>query len=308
MSTQVQPEEAQAIRDAVQPQGASAEREVSPRDFGEPLRLSLDARALAERDVRAVLGECEKILERELRRRYELELVELAEMNAEGLFANQEQPVCIVRFEVEGQPGWVRWDQQGALGAVETALGAQELSDEERELTLVERNLIERMLGKVVAQLGLALGVTPTAFAATSKPQEVGTWHDGGKSSDSQRLRLHLQFDGPGGPSGLDVYMPGLLPESERSANPTLESCPDHLSQVSIRVSAHLGQQDIAFGDLLELEEGDIVPLSTPVGSELRVLAEDVEFARAIVGQVDGRVAIQITSVGNPDDNEEPQS
>lgn len=307
MSTRVEPEEAQAIRDAVQPPAGRAGPEVAPRDFGQPMRLSAEARGKAERDVRAALANCEKALERELRARHALELLELSEVNAEGLFQDLDPPFAILCFEVDGQPGWVRWDLVGALAVVETALGSLELSSEPRELTLVERHLCERILGKVAHEIGLALGVETGPFRTVTKPQAIGTWRDGGKGADAQRLRLHLELDGPGGPSACDVYMPGLLSDAGRDAARAPQEFPEHLADVSVTVCAHLGAQEIAFGDLLELEEGDIVPLSTPVGSELRVLAEDVEFARAVMGCHDGRVAIKITRVGDTDDEKETQ-
>lgn len=306
MSVQVEPQEAQAILDAVRPEGSGARGEqVAPRDFTRPLRLSpRQLEDLRERLPR-VVGQCEKELARALRTAVSIELSEIAEISADGLFADLVPPFALLRFEAAGQPGWALWELPGALAAVETALGALQPSNAPRPLSAVERRLLEKLLSEIVPRIGSGLGLNLDRLRVVEKAEEVGNWTEGGPAADPQRLRLHLALEGPGGASGIDLYLPGIGARPAAEGPKTQAELPAHLRAVVVEISARLGRSDVAFGQLLEIEAGDVIPLSTPLGAPLRVLAEGVDCAAAHLGCSDGRLAIQIEQVG-PSADEEP--
>lgn len=306
MSTSVEPHEAQAILDAVRPAASGgAPGGVEPRDFGRPLRLS--GRALAElrRKVQGVLGDCEKELSRALRGEHALELAEVGEVGVEGLFDELAAPFALVRLDVGGQPAWARWDIAGAVAAVEVALGAPAPSGSERALSAVERRLVLQLLSSLATRVGAALGLAVGAGCAVVDPEEAGSWSDGGPGADRARLRLHLAFDGPGGPSGVDLWLPGVAGEADAAEAP-LERLPPHLDEVAVELSARLGARDVPLSELLAIEEGDVIPLDTPSDGLLEVLAEDVPCARARLGRSEGRLALRIETAGPSRDEDTP--
>jgi len=300
LSANVEPHEAQAILDAVRaaPTGGPA-GDVAARDFARPLRLSSRALAELRRKVTDALGDCDRELSRALRGEHTLELVELDEVSVEGLFDELSAPFALVRLEVARQPAWVRWEIAGAVSAVEVALGAPASGGSERSLTAVERQLLLRLLGGLTRRLGAALGLEVGAGQVVVEPEDAGSWADGGPGADRARLRLHLAFDGPGAPSGIDLWLPGVVGDSLPAETP-LDDVPEHLVEVAVELSAHLGASDVPLAELLAVEEGDVIPLETPIDGLLEVLVEGVPCALARLGRQAEQLALRIESVGAP--------
>jgi len=300
VSTHVEPHEAQAILDAVRPAAPRGRADgVEPRDFSRPLRLSGQALAHVRRAVQAALPDCARELSRTLRGEHDLGLAELGEERVEGLFDELVEPFALVRFEVGGQPAWARWDVAGAVAAVEVALGAPAPGGNERPLSAVERRLLLRLLGPLATRLGAALGLEVSGAHVVEAAEDAGSWADGGPGADRARLRLHLAFDGPGGGSGIDLWLPGVaggVPEPP--AGP--EALPPHLDEVGVVLSARLGARDVPLAELLAIEEGDVIPLDTPVDGLLEVLAEEAPCARARLGRHGERLALRIETLGPP--------
>jgi flagellar motor switch protein FliM len=302
VSTQVEPHEAQAILDAVRPAAPRGAADgVEPRDFSRPLRLSGQALAAVRRALQAALPDCAHELSRTLRGEHDLGLAELGEERVEGLFDELDEPFALVRFEVGGQPAWARWDVAGAVAAVEVALGAPAPSGSERSLSGVERRLLLQLLGPLATRLGAALGLEATSGRVVASPEDAGSWADGGPGADRARLRLHLAFDGPGGASGIDLWLPGVVGQVPDDDAPP-QDLPPHLDEVGVVLSARLGARDVPLAELLAIEEGDVIPLDTPVDGLLEVLAEDAPCARARLGRHGERLALRIEAVGPPPD------
>jgi len=302
--TQVEPEEAQAILDAVRADDGQApsSASVAARDFGRPLRLSERARADVAKRVAAALPAAEKELGRALRSAHTLTVSELREESAEGLFDDVGPAFVVMRFEVDGQPGWLRWDTAGAVAALEVVLGAPEAKPAERPLTGVERSLAGRLLGDLLRRLAAAVGVTPSDARMVAKADDLGSWRDAGPSADRARLRLRLELDGPAGHGGLDLYLPGVRGDDEHDEAPD-DTLPRHLDPVAVELSAHLGTCDVPLRELLQLAVGDVIPLDTPDDADLVVLVEDVPCATARLGTHAGMLALQILDVTRPDDD-----
>jgi flagellar motor switch protein FliM len=302
----VQPEEAQAILDAVRAhegEGPTA-ASVAARDFARPLRLSQRALDDVARRISDVLEDCGKELSRTLRVAHLLSVAQLREESAEGLFEDVGAAFVVLRFEVDGQPGWFSWDPAGAVAAVEVALGALEAKAVERPLTAVERGVAGRMLEGLLQRLAAAAGVKIAAARMIARPEDLGTWRDAGPLADRARLRLRLELEGPAGRGGLDLYLPGVAGDDGEPAAPQ-GALPAHLDPVSVELSAHLGTCDVPLRELLALEVGDVIPLDTPEDGTLTLLVENVPCARARWGTRHGQLALQIQDVTRPDDRQD---
>jgi flagellar motor switch protein FliM len=302
--TQVEPEEAQAILDAVRgddgdgPQGSA----VAARDFARPLRLSQHALDELRKRIAAALAPCEGVLSRALRGAHTLSLSELREVSAEGLFDDAGAAFVVQRFAVDGQPGWFAWDTAAAVAAVEVALGAPEAQPAERALTTVERGVVGRLLDGLLQRLAGAAGVRATDARMVAKADDLGSWRDAGPRADRARLRLRLELDGPAGHGGLDLYLPGVRGDEREDAAPDA-ALPGHLDPVAVELAAHLGTCDVPLRDLLALAVGYVIPLDTPQDGALTVLVENVPCARARWGTRHGQLALQIQDITRPDDD-----
>jgi flagellar motor switch protein FliM len=298
VATNLEPREVQAILDLTRTADGTRPAEVATRDFERPLRLSPDEIEAARIKLRRALPGLEAELARSLRKTHPLELVDLGEVTAEGLFRELEPPLAVLCFEVDGQPGWVVWDPLAALMAVEIVLGGSEpTSTEARPLTTVERGVITRILSGVARNLGRALGVEPSQFRAPELKDDLGGWHDGGRNADRRRLHLHFAFQGPGGASEMRVYMPGVDP-AEAASSPPAPALPSHLGRVCVSVVARLGHSDIPLSDLLSLEPGDVIPLRATTDEPLWLDVEDLPSALGVLGSKNGNLAVRVTEVG----------
>ncbi len=299
MASNVEPEEVQAILDLTQPADGAPPAQVAPRDFERPLRLGPDDFEDVQLKLRRTLPEVAEGLAAALRCPHELELLEVAEANVEGLFSSIEAPLATLRFHVAGQPGWLIWSPVPALRAIEVVLGAAEAPEiEARELTSVERGMLVSLLSIVVTKLCSGLGVEPGGFSAPEATDDLGNWQDGGALADRRRLHVRLSFEGPGGASQLRLYLPGIEPaapaENSAKAAPAL---PRHLEEVRIGVAARLGQSEIPLSDLLAIEVGDVIPLQSPVEEPLVVFMENRPGAHGVLGSKNGNLAVRVIDV-----------
>jgi flagellar motor switch protein FliM len=303
VTANVSSEEAQAILDIARRGSgarANAPSKVEARDFEKPLRLSRGEMESVRARIAASLEGVALELSQALHGDCTLELVELAEVNAERVIkglsdpAQSPAPPAIVRFEISRQPGWLVWDAASAVAAVESALGAGPPAAEPaaRALSAVERASLRRMLAGAITRLAGALGLSAASLTVPESVEAI--LGDGGASADPQRLALHLALEAPTGASVLKLYLPGFQPAAPRSARELANAVPAHLHGVSLELAARLGSSDVPLREMLALEVGDVIPLSTPVGEVLRVYVEGEPCAVARLGRKDGNLAIRI--------------
>lgn len=304
MSADVEPEELQALLED-EPAPAPARGETVPRDFSAPLRL--DARALEalRRRVRSGLPAVERAFAEALRRTWPLDVEELREIGCEGLFARAARPLCVVRFRVDGQPGWLSWRPEAALAAIEAALGAHApVASEPRPFTRVERALLEQLLTGVARAACAALELAPQDLALVHDAEQLGSWRDGGAAADPGRLHVSLTVDGPGRASRLDLYLPCVHgPAPQATAAAAVKTPPRHAEGVDVELAAELGSTAVPLAELLRLEVGDVIPLDARVDQPLAVRIEGRPFALARLGARAGELALRIERLHAPDDD-----
>ena len=73
----------------------------------------------------------------------------------------------------------------------------------------------------------------------------------------------------------------------------------DHLHAASAEVMVRLGSADITVGDLVNLNKGDIIPLSQDADGELDMLVEGVAKYKCLFGVSRGNRAVQLTRAIN---------
>ena len=281
--------------------------EVSPRNFSKPRRLSPDEIEAVRESARSSLPATVEHFGNSLRNRHELELLDVCEVNAAGLFTELAEPIAVAKFNIGGQPGWLVWELTSALAVAEIMLGASEPeAPQARPFTTLERRSIERLLNPFVSTLTTSLGLTVSGLEILGSLEDLGSWTDGGERSEPSRLHLSFSFDGPGGASNLDLYLPGVQPEREQAA-PLAPGAPlpHHIREVAVNLVARLGANQIPLAELLAIEVGDVIPLETPVTEPLRIYVEDVPqpCGRGFLGSKHGNLAIRIEQIGLEDED-----
>ncbi len=306
MSAELEPEEVEAILDDPQaPPSGGAELEL--RDFSRPRRLGADGLAALLRDVRARTTEIARRLRVQLPTVGEVEVVDVGETACDGLFADLEEPFCIIEFEAAGQPGWIVWEIEAAIRAIEVVLGSAEAPEEveARKLSLVELGVAQRLLATVCEGVCAAIGVQPQSFRAVARKELLTDWRASGESADPARAAVRLTLHDGEHASDVRLYAPGLATGSAaNTAHPDLDPLPAHLRDVQLELVGYLASIDVPLAQLLALEVGDVIPLRTPAGTPIRVCAEDRPWAEARLGTVSGQLGLSIQRMLPPADDE----
>lgn len=298
MSANIEPEEAHAISELFDGRDASRRAsEVSQRDFRLPHRFAPERREALLHRLEASLPQIRRAMRDVFGRGCRVDVADLHETAAQGLFADLDPPFALGRFTVGGQPGWIVWQIEAAVASVEHILGSGELTEGPRELTVLERDLVRRIFTGAVNGAAKALELDVKELRVIVDPVQIGTWRDGGPDADQHRLVAGFAIDSPGGPSTLHLYLPtnGLRAGEEVEDHaPIPADLPDHLRPVEVELGAWLGASDVPLAQLLELEVGDVIPLETPVGSPVQLEVEGEICARATVGVAGGRLAVRV--------------
>jgi flagellar motor switch protein FliM len=291
VSNSVSPEEIDALLGSAD---AAPSGRVSVRDFKKPRRLSLAQQKAIRSALNKLLPTLEATVQSWLQSAYPLEISDIGETSAHGLFEALEDPIVVRTLEVGGAQGWVAWESPAAVAAATVAMSCElEEEAEPRSMTPLEAGLVGDLLlslsESIAGCLGLDLSPGPLSQTVRSFLNELEV----DESSDPQRLYLHLSLDGPGGPSTLRFYLPGILPEAPRSSTPP-PALPRHLSPVPVEVCALLGTTEIQLDDLLKLEVGDVLPLSAGVGDPINISVEGRVAGKATWGNLHGQLAVRI--------------
>lgn len=286
-----------------QPDGDQAQ-EVKSRNFAEPRRLSRQRLRRLEREAASTLNTISSNLAVPLRKYHKLTMGSVAELNVSHLFDDLESPFVVLCFLCRSQPAWLVWESAAAAATSETILGsAVEGEGTARRLSQTECLVIKQLLCNITEPTMKVLGFEFEADSVllTQDPEELSTVEDWGPDADTQRLYIHLSFDGPGGPSELRMYLPGIEPESGDEDHDAPQAAPQHLNGVNLDLRAFLASVDIPLTDLLRLEPGDVIPLGIAAGSPLKVFVEDRACATAHWGKHGPHLAIRINEICQDD-------
>jgi len=273
---------------------------VESRDFSRPRRLSGERRERVARAVRTALLGLEAQLGNLLRRTVRIELGAIGELSIEGYFATVPDPLAVLAFRAGGHPAWIVWDAPSAVIAVEQVLGAPEPRAQERPLSMLERNVLDRILSIPAERLCVALGLSSSHHSVPAKREQLGTWRDAGERADPHRVSIELLIDVVGTKSSLRVYLPtNEFLESDEHQVPLSpnEKLPLHLDDVTVEVAVRLGHTELPLRDLLGLEVGDVVPIDALASAPVTLHADNRRFALGKLGRRRGRLAVRLSEI-----------
>lgn len=299
MSANVEPEEVEAVLDGVVDSVHGA-AEVAARDFRRPQRFSTTRLAALELELQKPIKALPAALEENCGIKLGLSIASVAEVSAEGLFAGVGDDSTILTFLVAGQPGWMRWEATEAVAVAETMLGAGASSALPRTLTRLEQRLVGEPLVTIVAALAQALGLEVSDFAFAANAESAGSWRDAAENPDSHRLGIELDVsrDDGEGSSTAHVYLP-TGSQAARGLAEQAQELPAHLAPVSVEISVQLARTEITLSQLLQLEEGDVIPTDVRIDETAQLMLEERPFARAHLGTHRGRFAVRIATAEN---------
>jgi len=293
VSANVEPEEAEAIRELVSRAGERLARgAVEARDFTHPRRLAETRLRELSRRIAARLPEAARAMSAVLRASHALQLGSVGEFDASELLEGAASPAFVWCFRCGDEPGWLVWETMAALRAAETILSGRAESEAERRLSPSECQVLDALLRVVAGAVAGALGCSVQGVRVAQAPGEIT--HPDGPHADARRLMVHLSFDGPGGESEMRLYLPCSFVEAGAQKAPRPKALPAHFDSVPVELHAYLSSIDIPLDELMKLEVGDVIPLARPAGAPLELWVEGRACALASWGKHRGRLAVRI--------------
>ena len=297
MSENLGNEELQALRSAVDDgEGSRPAASVEPRNFRQPRRLSQARLAHLAKLVGTALPRACNDLAIPLRGYHKVTLASVSEVNVQQLFGGFAAPFLVHAFECQGHTSWLVWDNMAGVETVECILAGPPLPEPEKEeeegeeepaaeapepptepverrLSRSERRVLEGLIEQLVRPVAEALELEIEHGRIAQEPEELATLEDSGPDVDPRRLLLHFTFDGPGEPSEMQLYLPGVGEDDLAAALAGKETTalPDHLESIAVNLAAYLGSVDVPLRELLALEVGDVIPLGVEVDSPLEL-------------------------------------
>ena len=158
-----------------------------------------------------------------------------------------------------------------------------------------------RLLSNLVEPIAGRFGIEVGDLFITEKIDDIGSWEDEGQDADAHRLCIELSMTAVGQTSELTLYLPGFLPNQagleELSA---IEAPPPHLSEVPVTMRALFDTVEIPLNQLLNIEEGDILPLGPTRSSNMTLNIGQEAVARAQLGRHYERLAVRVIEFIDP--------
>lgn len=302
MSAQLDPEEVQAIAEAMQTgEGEKAPLEVAERDFNIPRRLSLEVIKKLEATLRNSIPSLKRSLQNVVPTDLELEPIAVREITAAGLFENPTPPFVIAHFVNGKAPGWVVWDPVQAVACVQAALGMPNPdggANADREISFVERRLMARILEALLMPIAKRFNLSVEELFIAEKPDDIGSWEDEGADADSHRLCVEFSLKAFESEATITFFLPGFLTsgvdldEDDDDSEP-----PAVLGSIPIEVGAQFDPVEVPLNQLLEIEVGDVIPLAPVRSAQLTLSVNDLPVAKAEIGRNYERLAVRLLEI-----------
>jgi len=303
MSAQLDPEEVQAIADAMRVDATEKPPpEVAERDFNIPRRLSLEVVKKLEATLRNSIPSLKRSLQSVVPTELELEPIAVREITAAGLFENPTPPFVIAHFVNGKAPGWVVWEPAQAIACVQAALGMPDMSDGEldtdHELSFVERRLMARILETLLAPIAKRFNVEVENLFIAEKPDDIGSWEDEGPDADAHRLCVEFSLTAFEIEATITFYLPGFLTSGvELDEDQHATEAPAVLGSIPIELGARFDPVEVPLSQLLEIEVGDVIPLAPIRSAQLTLSVDDQPVAKAEMGRNYERLAIRVLEI-----------
>lgn len=218
--------------------------------------------------------------------------------------------MCIMRFEALKGPALLVFESKLAYALVDSFFGGTDrpfTKIEGKEFTRIELSIMQKVMDLALKDLEDAwapVHETKVSFVRTEvNPQFVGVVPP---SDVIISTTFEVELENATGTIALVIPYSTLEPikgklnasfqtEGDKSDREWLIKMTEHIKQVESNVKVNLGNAAISVGDLVNLNVGDIIPLSQDADGELDVLIENVPKFKCFFGVSRGNRAIQLT-------------
>ena len=288
-----------------------ADRRAVPYDFKHPNRVSKDQIRKLENIHDKFAGHLGSALSTIQRAMVDVDLLSVDQITYTEYISSLIAPSCTYTFKMPPLEGLCILDFNSSLAfsIVDRLFGGRGAAYEaERELTGIERNVMQKIMGRVFQQLEqgwervLEAKVEPVGFE--TNPQFIQIVPPG-----ETVIVVAMQLNMPSASGQITICYPYVALEkvleslsaqawtdAGRPAGLSDES--DRISKMIRRVDAEVGvmlaRTELTVGDILDLEPGSVIPLPLKVGQPVTVCVEGRDKYYGTVGNIGRRRAVRI--------------
>jgi flagellar motor switch protein FliM len=218
--------------------------------------------------------------------------------------------MCIMRFESLRGPALLVFESKLAYALVDSYFGGTDrpyTKIEGKEFTRIELSIMQKVMDLAIKDLEEAwapVHKTEISFLRTEvNPQFVGVVPP---SDVIVSTTFEVELENASGTIALVIPYSTIEPiknklnasfqtESDRQDKEWMAKLEDHLRDTHAEVTVNLGHSTITVGDLVNLNMGDIIPLTQDADGQLEILVEGVPKYRCFFGVSRGNRAVQVT-------------
>jgi len=224
--------------------------------------------------------------------------------------------MCIMRFESLRGPALLVFESKLAYALVDSFFGGTDrpfTKIEGKEFTRIELSIMQKVMDLAIKDLEEAwapVHKTDISYVRTEvNPQFVGVVPP---SDVIISTTFEVELENASGTIALVIPYSTIEPiknklsssfqtESDRGDKEWLIKMEEHLRGAHANVQVNLGAAAITVGDLVNLNVGDIIPLTQDADGELELLVEGVPKFKCFFGVSRGNRAVQVTRYIDPD-------
>jgi len=218
--------------------------------------------------------------------------------------------MCIMRFESLRGPALLVFESKLAYALVDSYFGGTDrpyTKIEGKEFTRIELSIMRKVMDLALTDLEEAwipVHKTDISYVRTEvNPQFVGVVPP---SDIIISTTFEIELENASGTIALVVPYSTLEPiknklnssfqtETDRTDGVWVSLMEDHVKAATSEISVDLGETTISVGDLVNLNVGDIIPLTQDCDAELQLRVEGVPKYKCLFGVSRGNRAIQVT-------------
>ncbi len=218
--------------------------------------------------------------------------------------------MCIMRFESLKGPALLVFESKLAYALVDSFFGGTDrpfTKIEGKEFTRIELSIMQKVMDLAMRDLEEAwapVHETKISFVRSEvNPQFVGVVPP---SDVVISTTFEVELENATGTIALVIPYSTLEPikgklnasfqtEGDKSDREWIIKMTDHVKAAQANIRVNLGTANITVGDLVNLNVGDVIPLSQDADGELEVMIENVPKFKCFFGASRGNRAIQIT-------------
>jgi flagellar motor switch protein FliM len=220
--------------------------------------------------------------------------------------------MCIMRFESLRGPALLVFESKLAYALVDSFFGGTDRpysKVEGKEFTRIELSIMRKVMDLAIKDLEDAwvpVHKADIAFVRTEvNPQFVGVVPP---SDVVVSTTFEIELESASGTIAMILPYSTIEPikhklgssfqtEADRVDREWIAQMEEHMRGVDVNVVVNLGTANITVGDLMNLNVGDIIPLTQDADGELDVLLEGVPKLKCFLGVSRGNRAVKVTRI-----------